>query len=271
MGIKLIVITANEIRHKFFRKKISNYKSIDLKLCLAEKNSSRQYYQVYKSSDYTKTEKEHFKKRELYEKKYFSKFIKKNKEVKNLNLIERGEFNYNKKIIKKIIKTKPDLIISYGCSIIKEPLISIFKNKIINIHLGLSPYYRGSATNFWPFVYNKLQFLGVTFMKIDSGIDTGPILHQMRPDLKKNDTVHDVGNKLIIKMVDEIEKIIKNYKKIKPFKQKKNLTERIFRKKDYNQKVLFKLKKNLNNNIIQKYIKNKNKIDKKYPIIEMKI
>ena len=75
---------------------------------------------------------------------------------------------------------------------------------IVNIHLGLSPYYKGSATNFWPFVYNKLQFLGVTFMKIDDGVDTGEILHQFRPELKPKDTVHDVGNKLIIKMTEDL-------------------------------------------------------------------
>ena len=38
---------------------------------------------------------------------------------------------------------------------------------MINVHLGLSPYYKGSATNFWPFVNNELQFLGVTFMVTD--------------------------------------------------------------------------------------------------------
>ena len=46
MKIKLIIITANELRHKFFRRKISSFKHVDVKLCLAEKNSSRQYYKV---------------------------------------------------------------------------------------------------------------------------------------------------------------------------------------------------------------------------------
>ena len=271
MPIKLVIISADETRHKFFRRKISNIKEVDLKLCLAEKNNTRQFYQVYKSSINIKSEKKHFKDRAKSEKKYLFSFIKKNKEVKNLHLIDRGEFNYNKKIIKKIYKIKPDLIISYGCSIIKKTLISRFKNKFINVHLGLSPYYRGSATNFWPFVYNKLQFLGVTFMKIDDGIDTGPILHQLRPDLNVKDTVHDVGNKLIIKMTEELKKVIVNYKKIKPFKQNKQLTKKIFKKKDFNKESLSKLNRNQRKKIIKKYIINKKKIDKKYPIIEMKL
>ena len=99
---------------------------------------------------------------------------------KNLIEVNRNEINENLSLRKKIIDTKPDLVIAYGCSIIKEPLISIFKKKFLNIHLGLSPYYRGSATNFWPFVLNELQFVGITYMNIDSGVDTGPILHQFR-------------------------------------------------------------------------------------------
>jgi phosphoribosylglycinamide formyltransferase 1 len=271
MPIKLIIISANEIRHKFFRRQISKIEGVKLKLCLAEKNKTRQFYQINKSSLSSKNQKKHFQDRIKSEKKYFSNFIKKNKEVKNLLLIDRGEFNYNSKIIKRIYKIKPDLIVSYGCSIIKEMLISKYKNKFVNIHLGLSPYYRGSATNFWPFVYNKLQFLGVTFMKIDNGIDTGPILHQFRPQLALKDTVHDVGNKLIMKMTEELKKVILNLKKIKPINQNKKLTKKIFKKKHFSEKSLLKLKENQKKNIIKKYIINKKKIDKKYPIIEMKI
>ena len=271
MPIKLVIISANEIRHKFFRRKISKFKKINLRLCLAEKNNTRHFHQIYKSSESTKNEKKHFQNRAESEKKYFLTFIKKNKEVNNLLLIDRGEFNYNKKIWKKIYKIKPDLIISYGCSIIKKPLISKYKNKFINIHLGLSPYYKGSATNFWPFVYNKLQFLGVTFMKIDDGIDTGEILHQFRAELKPEDTVHDVGNKLIIKMTEELEKLILNFRKIKSFKQNKNLTQKVFKKRDFNENSLIKLNKNKKREIIKKYLSKKSKIDKNYPIIEMKI
>ena len=78
-------------------------------------------------------------------------------------------------------------------------MLKKYKKKFLNIHLGLSPYYKGSATNFWPFVNNELQFVGVSFLGIDDGIDTGPIIHQIRPDFKIGDSIHDVGNKLIIK------------------------------------------------------------------------
>ena len=219
MEIRVIIISANELRHKFFRRKIALFKNVNIKLCLAERNSSRQYYKVIKSKKFTKIEKKHFIERQNNEKKYFNKFLKTNLEVKNLKIIDRGEFNKNTSLINEIFKINPDLIISYGCSIIKKPIITKFKKKFINIHLGLSPYYRGSATNFWPLVNNEPQFLGVSFLKIDDGVDTGSIIHQIRPDLQSKDNVHDIGNKLIIKTLKVLEKLVSNYKNLKGKKQ----------------------------------------------------
>tara|TARA_B100000579_G_scaffold435932_1_gene460465 strand:+ start:2369 stop:3184 length:816 start_codon:yes stop_codon:yes gene_type:complete len=271
MKIKLIIISANEHRHKYFRRKISSFKNFDIKLCLAEKNKTRHYFKIYQSKNYTKIEKKHFKDRELSEKKYFNNFLKKTPEVKKLKLIERGEFNYNQKLINKIIKIKPDLIISYGCSLIKKPLLTKYKNKFLNVHLGLSPYYKGSGTNFWPFVNNELQFVGVSFLKLDKGIDTGAIIHQMRPNFKTTDTVHNVGNTLIIEMTKKLEKIIINFKNLKSTKQKKYKRERVFLKKQFNENAVKKLHFNLKNKAIKKYLSKKKMIDKKFPIIEQKI
>ena len=77
MTIKIIIISANEIRHRYFRKRLSSFKNIDVKLCLAEENKSRQFYKIYKSKEFSSMEKNHFKKREISEKKYFNKFLKK--------------------------------------------------------------------------------------------------------------------------------------------------------------------------------------------------
>ena len=44
--IKILIISANEIRHQYFRKKISQFKNIEIGLCVVEKNSTRQFYDV---------------------------------------------------------------------------------------------------------------------------------------------------------------------------------------------------------------------------------
>jgi methionyl-tRNA formyltransferase len=168
----------------------------------------------------------------------------------------------------KYLKSKKiDLVVCFGCSIIKDPILNFYKKKFINIHLGLSPYYRGSATNFWPGVNNEPQFFGATFMQLDKGVDTAPILHQFRPLMTINDNIHTIGNKIIMEAISMLPNIIKKFKKIKAVKIDKLKEERVYKKKDYNEKALKSLEKNFKSDMIKKYLKNKKKIDKKYPII----
>ena len=108
----------------------------------------------------------------------------------------------------------------FGCSVIGEKYIKKFDNKILNIHLGLSPFYRGQATNFWAFVNNELQFIGATFHKIDADIDTGPIIHQIRGRIYKNDNIHLIGNRLIKDLKLDLIKIVLNFENLKSIKKK---------------------------------------------------
>jgi len=88
-------------------------------------------------------------------------------------------------------------VIVYGTSLIREPLLSAFAGRMINMHLGLSPYYRGTATNFYPLLNDEPEYIGVTIHHIDSGIDSGAIIHQGRPDITADDMPHTVGCRAI--------------------------------------------------------------------------
>ena len=78
----------------------------------------------------------------------------------------------------------------------------------INLHLGLSPWYRGSATLFWPFYNLQPHWAGATLHKIVSEPDAGDILHHVMPKLEEGDTIHDVGAKVVIQSGIDIVKII---------------------------------------------------------------
>jgi folate-dependent phosphoribosylglycinamide formyltransferase PurN len=93
---------------------------------------------------------------------------------------------------------RPDVVLVFGTGILKEPLLSAFEGRIINIHLGLSPYYRGAGTNFWPLVNREPEYVGATIHYLDAGIDTGPILSHARPVIERGDGPHDIGNKTIV-------------------------------------------------------------------------
>ena len=86
-------------------------------------------------------------------------------------------------------------------------------------------------------VNNEPQFLGVSFLKIDDGWYRVNCSSK-RPDLQSKDNVHDIGNKLIIKTLKVLEKLVSNYKNLKGKKQIKNKTDKKYKKKDYNELLL---------------------------------
>ena len=261
---KIILITADEIRHRFFKNKVSQFDSFKLSLCIYEDNNKRQSQLISKDKFAPYKIKKHFQNRKTYEKK-FLRYIK-NQKFKEIK-IKKEEINNNEKLEKLIMNINPDFIISYGCSIIKSELINKFKRKFINLHLGLAPYYKGNGTNFWPIANNEFQFLGGTFMLIDNGIDSGPILHQFRPDLEIKDNTHSIGCKIIFQSVKELEKLLMMFNKVKSYRQKRIKISRIYKRKDFKLSALIKAYSNLKK--IRYYLNYKKKIDKKYPIISI--
>ena len=165
-------------------------------------------------------------------------------------------------------KTNPDLIVLFGTSIIKNPLLSYYKNKIINIHLGLSPYYRGSGTNLWPLFNNEPECVGATIHLAEELVDAGKILHQIRPEINKNDDIHKIGNRTILTLAKDINRVILGYYNgsIKPVNQL--IGKKVYKKSDFNTQTLFTINKKLKDGMISKYITNQKTIDDKKPIVK---
>ncbi len=73
----------------------------------------------------------------------------------------------------------PDVewIISYGYRhILKRNFLNKFPGNIINIHIGLLPWNRGSDPNFWSWFEDTPK--GFSIHQIDKGMDTGAIYYQ---------------------------------------------------------------------------------------------
>ena len=95
-------------------------------------------------------------------------------------------------------RVRPDVVLVFGTGLLRQPLLDVFAGRMINIHLGLSPYYRGAGTNFWPLVNREPEYCGATIHFLDRGVDTGPIVAHVRPEIGKTDGPHDIGNKTIV-------------------------------------------------------------------------
>lgn len=81
---------------------------------------------------------------------------------------------------------RPDLIIviAYG-KIIPQNILDIPRYGCLNVHASLLPQYRGAACLNAP-ILNGDKKTGITIMKMEAGLDTGPILRQS--EIKLNGT-----------------------------------------------------------------------------------
>lgn len=74
-------------------------------------------------------------------------------------------------------RIKPHLVISYNYRhIIKPDIIKAAHGNIINLHISMLPWNRGSSPNLWSFIDDTPK--GVTIHVLDEGLDTGDILLQ---------------------------------------------------------------------------------------------
>lgn len=105
----------------------------------------------------------------------------------------------------------PDIVLIFGCGLIKDPLYSSLPKDSINLHLGLSPRYRGAATLFWPFYFMEPSYAGTTFHYIVAEPDAGDVIHQVTPELAVGDGVHDVACKAVVASAEAAVELLRIY------------------------------------------------------------
>ncbi|MDA8708016.1 formyltransferase family protein [Hellea sp.] len=81
-----------------------------------------------------------------------------------------------------------DAFILFGCSYIKGDLAeALIAKKAVNIHMGISPFFRGNSCNFWALYDDFPEHVGATVHRLDKGLDSGPILFYSFPKVIAND------------------------------------------------------------------------------------
>jgi methionyl-tRNA formyltransferase len=95
--------------------------------------------------------------------------------------------NHNKKACRLLLEElKPDLGVLGGTRIIRDRILMVPKDGMLNAHPGLLPDVRGSASPAWS-VYYDIP-IGSTCHFIDPGIDTGDIVGKREIPIHKGDT-----------------------------------------------------------------------------------
>ncbi|NOU66727.1 methionyl-tRNA formyltransferase [Paenibacillus sp. LMG 31461] len=112
------------------------------------------------------------------------------------------------KVKEWIQKQNPDVVLSYGVHKINKNILDILPKYAWNIHGGLSPWYRGNITMFWPFYFLQPNFAGMTVHHLTAQLDGGPIVHHSVPELVRGDGIHDVASRAVIQVAEDLIQIL---------------------------------------------------------------
>ena len=181
----------------------------------------------------------------------------------------RGGAN-SREVFEWIKAREPEYIVLFGTSIIKNPLLSFYEKRILNMHLGLSPYYRGSGTNFWPLVDRLPECVGATIHLATATVDAGAILTQTRPNPAEGDNCHTLGCKTIISGTERYIAALLGYHEnaVEPVPQN-STNGKVFRRGDFSVDAVRQMKNNFMTGMMKEYVENKKVRDEKYPIVSM--
>jgi len=107
-------------------------------------------------------------------------------EMPRRDILYRIQSHNSPECLELLEKLRPDVVAVYGTLIIGKKVIGSVK-KLINVHTGFSPTYRGSDTIFWALHNGEPENVGVTVHRVDPGVDSGPILARGKPAIDPSD------------------------------------------------------------------------------------
>ncbi len=261
---RVILITANKFRHKYVANQIGRGLSL---VGIVSESKARTLLDEPIPASFDPDARlmhEHLAEMAQIEQEYFGTF----REFPNTDVleIERGTVN-SEAVHTWIRKHVPDMLLLYGCGLIKTPLLATYENRIINMHLGLSPYYRGAATNFWPLVNREPEGVGATIHLAVAHVDAGAILSQARPTPSLRDTAHEFGCKSIIVGTSCFINSTRDYfaERIYPKPQKEG--GRIYRARDFNAAAVRQLRAHFETGMMGEFISDYSARVTRFPII----
>lgn len=263
--MRAILLTSTFLRHRFVANRVAE--RFDLAGVWLEDKS----FEPLRYADNGEDERvivEHFAARDASEEAWFGEHQRLQCAEGRVHHVERGGCNALDAIA-AMRAASPDVVLVFGTGILKSDLIDAFAGRIINLHLGLSPYYRGAGTNFWPLVNGEPEYVGATIHYLDAGIDTGPMIAHVRPEIRAGDGPHDVGNRAIEaaagRLVDAALAHVAG--RLRPLSQ--TGPGRLYRRNDFSAAAVRRLYENFASGMIPEYLEHKAERDRCLRLIDL--
>jgi methionyl-tRNA formyltransferase len=241
--MNIVLITSNHLRHRAFLKRMCE--ALPIKWAVIE----------------SKTQDNH----ELQDKEreYFNNLIDWTPPINLIGAL-KGEVNSDF-VANNLRNIKPDLILTFGCSLLKKKIFSIPRLGCVNIHTGLVQHYRGVDSSFWAINEESPEKIGSTIHFINKTIDAGDIIIQTKPELFVTDDLQDIFLK---NCVSSFEGLLLGVSKVKEKDDPVKLIDKgkLFQLKDMNSGV-YEETKEKTSRVMQEYFLDKKSRDKKVELI----
>lgn len=263
----VVLLTSDELRHRFLRMAVALHEDVQVLRSYCEAPTASLAATLAARGDVAPAEQAHLDARTRAEEDVFGPFCALAPDLSNRIPVERGAIN-GSAVVEEIIASSPDVVAAFGCSIVADPLIRAFPDRILNLHLGLSPYYRGSGTNLWPLVNDEPELVGATFMYLDEGIDTGEIIHQLRARVVPGDDQHRIGNRLIADAAIAMGEVLAVFDRLGHVPQPDTVEGRAYRRADVTPDTIRRLTENLQGGMVERYLQERAARIERTPIVQ---
>ena len=129
-------------------------------------------------------------------------------ETLNIELRTPISLKDNKEEYEFLKKLNPDIaiVVAYG-KIIPKEMLGLAKKGFINIHASLLPKWRGAAP-IQRSIMNLDKETGISIMKINDKLDSGPVCGTYKIEIKENDNTLAVSDKLSLLAAEKIPDIV---------------------------------------------------------------
>ena len=234
--MKITVFTSNSLRHVYLIKQLSK---ISRRIYVFQEK--RPLLEGKKNSIYKKSLliEKYFKRVGIAEKKIF-RDVSRNISIKNLKILTLnfGELNsLNYKKYKSFFNS--DIYIIFGSSFIKGSLCEfLIRKKAINIHMGVTPYYKGADCNFWALYDDNPGYVGGTIQLLSRKLDSGKTICIAKPKYNNDPFIFTMSSTkdVILKLKNLIK--LKKISKIKPVKINEKKLIRHSKRKEFTEKAI---------------------------------
>ncbi len=222
--MKIVIISGSHPRHLYVVNKMLET-GLVVGLVLMQREQMVEDTPEFLSLHIKKLYEKHFRLRAEMEDKYFGQ-TEITQIMGDVPLLKIPRTNLNDVKVEKFIrKVGADCIFSYGPDLLKDNILSTVNDFAFNLHGGLSHWYKGAATMFWPFYFLEPNYVGTTLHYITRNIDSGNIVQHTGAKLEHGVCIHEVACKAIVAATRDVVRVMQKMNKGEVFpgvEQRKN-------------------------------------------------